>query len=80
MSGTIRGRYVGVFFTFFASFGLFAPRNITVVTAILLCPIAIGVAIRMAADLQTPFQGLIRVSSASLTQALEAMSAPASGR
>jgi hypothetical protein len=65
----------------FASFGLFAPRNMTAVIAILLCSIAIGVAIRMAADLQTPFQGVLRVSSASLTQALEAMTpAPASGR
>jgi hypothetical protein len=65
----------------FASFGLFAPRNMTAVIAIFLCSIAIGVAIRIAADLQTPFQGLIRVSNASLTQALEAMtSATSSGR
>jgi hypothetical protein len=58
----------------FASFGLFAPRNMTAVTAILLCSIAIAGAIRMTTELQTPFQGLIRVSSSPLARALEAMS------
>jgi hypothetical protein len=58
----------------FGSFGLFAPRNMTAVIAILLCSIAIGGAIRMTTELQTPFQGLIRISGAPLAHALEAMS------
>jgi hypothetical protein len=58
----------------FGSFGLFAPRNMTAVTAMLLCSIGIGSAIRMTTELQTPFQGLIRISSAPLTHALEEMS------
>jgi hypothetical protein len=51
--------------------GLFAPRNLMTVTAIFLCSLGIGSAIRMATELQTPFHGLIRISSASLEQAVQ---------
>lgn len=56
----------------FASFGLFAPRNMTAIAVILLCSIGVGSAIRITNDLQTPFQGLIRISSAPLALALQA--------
>ena len=59
------------FIIIFASFGLFAPRNLTAIVTIFLCAVAIGGAIRMTAELQKPFQGLIRVSNAPLTQALD---------
>ena len=54
----------------YASFGLFAPRNATVIIAFFLSAISIGTAIRMTAELQRPFDGLVRISTAPLTQAL----------
>jgi len=42
------------FATVFGSFGLFAPRNMTAGTAMLLCSIGIGSAIWMTTELQTP--------------------------
>jgi hypothetical protein len=62
------------FIIIFASFGLFSPRNMTATVMIFLCAVAIGGAIRMAADLQTPFQGLIRLSDAPLAHAVETIS------
>ncbi len=58
------------FVIIFVSFGLFAPRNATVLTALFLSSVSIGSGIRMTAELQTPFDGLVRMSSAPLTQAL----------
>lgn len=58
------------FVVIFASFGLFAPRNATVIAAIFLSSLSIGGAIRMTTELQRPFNGLVRISSAQLTQAL----------
>jgi hypothetical protein len=58
----------------FASFGLFAPRNATSIAAIFLCSVGIGSALRMTTELQTPFRGLVRISSVPLTQALEIIS------
>ncbi len=62
------------FVIIFGSFGLFAPRNATAITAIFLCAVGIGGAIRMTTELQTPFTGLIRISGAPLTHALEMIS------
>jgi hypothetical protein len=59
------------FVVIFASFGLFAPRNITAIAAILLCSVGVGSAIRIITELQDPFGGLIRVSSAPLTYAVD---------
>ena len=59
------------FAVIFASFGLFAPRNITAIVAILLCSIGIGSAIRMTTELQSPFTGFIRISSAPMVHALD---------
>jgi len=58
----------------FASFGLFAPANIISITAILLCSVGVGTAIRMLTELQTPFHGLIHISSALLVHAQEVIS------
>ncbi len=62
------------FVILFASFGLFAPLNITSIAAIFLCSVGVGSAIRMTTELQTPFHGLIRISSMPLTHALEVIS------
>ena len=59
------------FVIIFVSFGLFAPRNVMTITAIFLCSLGIGTANRMATELYTPFQGLIRISDASLVHAVE---------
>jgi hypothetical protein len=64
------------FMLIFASFGLFAPRNGTVIAMILFCAIALGSAIRMKTELETPFKGLIRVSSAPLVAALDQINQP----
>lgn len=59
------------FVIIFASFGLFAPRNITSIVAIFLCSVGVGSAIRVITELQEPFGGSIRVSNTPLTYALE---------
>ena len=66
---------VGFWFVIlFASFGLFAPVNVISITAIFLCSVGVGTAIRILTELQTPFHGLIRISSASLVHALAVIS------
>jgi hypothetical protein len=54
----------------FASFGLFAPRNATVIVTFLLGALSVAGAILLIQELYTPFQGLIRISSAPLQNAL----------
>jgi hypothetical protein len=48
----------------FASFGLFAPRNATVLVVLLVCALSIAAAVLMILELGHPFGGLIRISSA----------------
>jgi hypothetical protein len=57
----------------FASFGLFAPRNATVIVALFLGALSIAGAILLIMELYTPFSGWIRISSAPLRSALEQM-------
>jgi hypothetical protein len=54
----------------FGSFGLFAPRNATVVAALLLCAIAVSSSIFLILEMNTPLHGLIKISSAPLRYAL----------
>ena len=54
----------------FASFGLFAPRNWTVMATMLTCALSVSAAIFLVLELDRPFGGLIRISSASLQNAL----------
>src|SRR5260370_14538739 len=55
----------------FASFGLYAPRNATVIVALFLGALSVGGAILLIMELYTPFAGWIRISSAPLRSALE---------
>lgn len=55
----------------FASFGLYAPRNATVIVALFLGALSVGGAILLIMELYTPFEGWIRISSAPLRSALE---------
>jgi hypothetical protein len=54
----------------FASFGLFAPRNATVVATLLVCALSVSGAIYLILELDQPFQGFIHISSAPLRGAL----------
>jgi hypothetical protein len=57
------------FFVLFASFGLFTPRNATTTVVLLICALSVAGAIFLIVDLDQPFDGLIRISSAALRDA-----------
>jgi hypothetical protein len=57
-------------FVLHAGFGLLAPRNATVVVVLFLCAISVAGAIFLIMDLGQPFEGLIRISSDPLRDAL----------
>ncbi|MBV8141255.1 MAG: hypothetical protein JOZ60_04330 [Verrucomicrobia bacterium] len=54
----------------FASFGLFAPPNATVIATLFLCALSVSGAIFLILEMYTPYQGLIQISSAPLREAL----------
>ena len=54
----------------FVSFGLFAPRNATVVASLLICALSVSGAILLILEMYTPYAGLIEVSDAPLRCAL----------
>ena len=55
----------------FWSFGLFAPRNGTVIAVLLLSALSMSASVLLILEMQTPFTGMLRVSSAPLHFALE---------
>jgi hypothetical protein len=55
----------------FLSFGLFAPRNATAILALFLCAFAVAGAIEMVQELNAPFQGIIRIYSKMMKNALD---------
>ena len=54
----------------FASFGLFAPRNGTVIAAFFVCTLSVSGAIYLILELDRSFEGLLQFSSAPLHAAL----------
>jgi hypothetical protein len=54
----------------FASFGLFSPRNVTVVAVMFLCAVSVAGAVFLIMELDGPFDGLIMVSSDPMRYAL----------
>jgi hypothetical protein len=54
----------------FASFGLYAPANLTVIVTLGFCALSVAGAIFLILDLALPFAGVIHVSSAPLDSAL----------
>ncbi len=54
----------------FASFGLNAPRNATVVIAFLVCSLAIGGSIFLILEMDDPLGGMLRISSGPMVSAL----------
>lgn len=57
--------------TLFWSFGLFAPRNSTVIAVLLLSALSVSASVMLILEMQTPFSGLLHISSAPLRFALE---------
>ena len=60
----------------FGVFGLSSPRNIVVSLTILLCAISVSSAVYLILDMDSPLDGLIKVSSAPLRGALQHIDAP----
>jgi hypothetical protein len=56
--------------TLFFSFGLFAPRNGTVIAALFVAALSVSGAVFLMVELYSPYGGLIEVSSAPLRAAL----------
>jgi hypothetical protein len=54
----------------FASFGLFAPRNLTSAVTLTLCAMAVAGAVAMFLELEQGFGGLVRISSEPMRQAV----------
>ena len=54
----------------FASFGLFAPRNATVIIVLFVCALSAAASLFMIAELDQPYAGMIKLSSAPLRNAL----------
>jgi hypothetical protein len=54
----------------FFSFGLFSPRNATVIVVLLVCALSAAGALYLIQELDRPYGGLIRVSSSPLRNAL----------
>jgi len=68
-----KGLLIVVIFWFtvvFASFGLHAPRNTTVMVTFLLCALSVAGAMLLILELYNPFGGLVHISSAPLRSAL----------
>ena len=55
----------------FMSFGLFAPRNGTVLAVLLVCACSMAAALLLILEMNRPLEGFIHVSSAPLRNALE---------
>jgi hypothetical protein len=54
----------------FASFGLFAPPNGSVIAALLVCALSVAAAIYLIVEMDQPYGGLIQISSAPLRTVL----------
>jgi hypothetical protein len=55
----------------FVSFGLFAPRNATVLSVLFVCACSMSAAVFLILEMNRPLDGFIKVSSAPLLNALE---------
>jgi hypothetical protein len=55
----------------FASFGLFAPSNATVLAVLFVCALSVANAVFLVLEMDMPFNGLLRVSSHPLRYAYE---------
>jgi hypothetical protein len=61
---------VGWFTIIFASFGIFAPRNATAITTLVVCSLSIAASILLIVEMDGPFAGFIQISSAPMRKAI----------
>jgi hypothetical protein len=54
----------------FACYGLLSPRNLTVVVVLIVCMLSVSAAVFLLLEMDRPFDGIMRVSSAPLRAAL----------
>ena len=54
----------------FVGFGLFSPRNRTVMAALFLCAVSVSGAIFLILEMDHPFKGMVRISDAPTRTAL----------
>jgi hypothetical protein len=54
----------------FATFGLFAPRNATVIAALFVCALSVSGAILLILEMSNPLAGLMKISSVPMRDAL----------
>lgn len=57
----------------FMSFGLFAPRNATVIVTLIICALAASAAIFIISSMYSPFTGVLKISPVSAREALSQM-------
>jgi Protein of unknown function (DUF4239) len=57
----------------FTGFGFFAPRNLTVLTALLICAFTVSAAVFMIVEMDEPLTGFMRLSSEPLINAISVM-------
>jgi hypothetical protein len=55
----------------FGSFGLYAPRNATVIAVLFVAALSVSAAVFLILELDSPFDGIITVSSGPMEYALE---------
>ena len=55
----------------FISFGMFAPRNATVMTTLFVCAVSVAGAVFLILEMGQPFQGIIRISPGPLQEMLQ---------
>lgn len=55
----------------FASFGLYAPRNATVMAVLFIASLSVAAAVFLILELDGPFEGLVKISSGPMRFALE---------
>jgi hypothetical protein len=64
------------FAAIFASFGLFAPPNSSVIVALFVCALSVAGSIYLIVEMDQPYGGLIKLSSAPLVTALDQLGQP----
>jgi hypothetical protein len=60
----------------FLSFGIFAPRNATVIVAFLVASLSIGSSIFVILEMDDPYRGVIHISDEPMREALSQMGRP----
>lgn len=57
--------------TIFISFGIFAPKNATVMATLVICALSVSGAIFLILEMYSPFSGVLRISSTAVRDAMD---------